>query len=121
MIEVQGEDGVVAGVPGVGGNGEMDDDEAFDGLIGIDARLAQKRRGGLRGGEFPEGREAGEEVLELGVLDGAGGRLEGAVVGDERGGEVFKEEGKAEPVDHANGDDGVEIILRGIVADDVRV
>ncbi len=118
MVEVEGDDGVGAGVPDLGGDGEVEDDVALDGLVGVDAGLAEEGRGVLGGGEFPEGGEAGVEVFELGVLDGAGGGLEGAVGGNEGGGEVFEEEREAEAVGDAEGDDGIQIVLRRIFAYD---
>ena len=119
MVEVQGEDGVVAGVPGLGGDGEVDDDVAFDRLIGVDTRLTQEERRGLGGGEFRQSGEAGVEVSKLGVLDGAGGGRKAAVRGDEGCGDVLEEERKAEAIGDADGDERVEIVLRGIGADDV--
>ncbi len=52
------------------------------------------------------------------MLDGAGGRGESAVGGDEGGGDVFEEEREAEVVGDADGDEGVEIVLCGVSADD---
>jgi hypothetical protein len=52
------------------------------------------------------------------VLNGAGGRGESAVGGDEGGGDVFEEEREAEVVGDADGDEGVEIVLCGVSADD---
>ena len=118
VIEVEGEDGVVAAVPDLGVDREVEDDVAIDGLVGIDAGLAEEKRGGLGGGELFKGGEAGVEVVELGVLDGAGGGLERAVARDEGCGDVFEEERKTEAVGEANGDEEIEVILRGIVADD---
>ena len=118
VVEVEGKDCVGAGVPGSGSDGEVDNHEALYGLLRIDAGLAKKQRGVLGGGEFADGGKAGVEVFELGVLDGAGGGLKGAVGRNEGGGDVFKEEREAKAVGDADGDEGVEIVLRGIVADD---
>ena len=118
MVEVEGEDGVGAGVPDLSGDREVEDDVALDGPVRVDAGLAEEERGGLGGGEFADGGEAGVEVFKLRVLDGAGGGLEGAVGRDEGGGDVFEEEREAEAIGDADGDEGVEIVLCGIVADD---
>ncbi len=121
VVEVDGEDGVVAGLPDGGGDGEVDDDIALDGLAGVDARLTKQQRGTLSGGEFSQSGKAGVEVLEIAVLDGAGARLDGAVGGDEGSGEVFEEERETELVGDAQGHEGVEIVLNLITVDDDRV
>lgn len=118
MVEVEGEDGVAAAVPDLGVYREVEDDVAFDGLVGIDAGFAQEERGGLRRGELSESGKAGVEVFELGVLDGAGGGLERSIAGDEGGGDVFEEERKAEAIGEADGDQEIEVILGRVVAHD---
>lgn len=50
MVEVEGECSAVAALPGSGGGGEMEDDVALDGLVGVDAGLAKEKGGGLGGG-----------------------------------------------------------------------
>lgn len=119
MVEVHGEDGVVAAGPDGGGDGKVEDDEAFDGLAGVDAGFAEEERGGLGGGQFSEGGEAGVEIGEVSSFDSAGGGLEGAVRGNEGSGEVLEEKGEAEAVGDADGDEGVEVVLHLVAADDI--
>jgi hypothetical protein len=112
MVEVDVEDGSAAVVPNGLGDGEVEEDHAFGGLTGIDHGFAEERCG-REGFELGEG---GEDVGEVALFGGAGGDLL-AVAGGECGGEVFKEEGKAEVVFDAEGSEDVEVVLGGVVVD----
>ncbi len=120
VVEIDGEGGVFAAVPGGFGDGEVEDDEAVRGFAWGDLGLAKQRRVGLAAGEGFEGREAEIEVGEVGLFDGAGGDGfgGGGVGGGEGGVEVFEEERQAEPVVDVDVDEDVEVVLGGFATDD---
>ena len=117
MVEVDGEGGVLALVPESLGAGEVEQDVALDGLAGADLGFAEEGWGALGVGELFEGGKADEEVGEVGLFDGAGGKGEGAGVsgGDQGGVEVFEKEREPEVVGDAEGDEDVQVVL-GVVA-----
>ena len=106
MVEIDVEDGGEAMVPGVFGDGEVEEDHTFGGLAGVDHGFAKE--GG--GGEGFELGKAGVEVGEVVFFDGAGGEYL-AIGGGEGGGEVFEEEREAETIVDAEGGEDVEIVL----------
>jgi hypothetical protein len=116
MVEIDVEDGGEAVVPGVFGDGEVEEDHAFGGLAGVDHGFAEERVGG----EGFERGKAGVEVDEVVFFDGAGGEYF-AIGGGEGGGEVFEEEGEAETIVDAEGGEDVESVLGVVVADDEGV
>ena len=76
----------------------------------------------MLGGEGFEGWEAGVEVGDVELLDGAGGDwLCGGAVGirgGEGGGKVLDEERKTEAVLNSDSDDEVQVVLRRVLAYD---
>ena len=73
VVEADGEGSGFAVIPGVLGDGEVEEDEAFGGLAGVDLSFAVER-----GFEFFvcarfELGEGGVEVGDICFLDGAGG------------------------------------------------
>jgi hypothetical protein len=113
MVEVDLEDGVSAMIPDGLGDGEVEEDHALGGLAGVDDGLAEEGfgRAGFEGGE------GGVDVVEILLLDGAGGELF-AFGGGEGGGEVFEEEGELEGVFDVEAGEDVEVVLGLVFADE---
>ncbi len=117
MVEVDGDGGGFALVPGGLGDGEVEEDHAVSGFSDVDLGFAEEEWGGLLVGEGFELGEAGVEVGDVGFFYGAGGDGVG-VGGGEGGGEVLDEERQVAAVFDVQVDEEVEGVLDSIAADD---